>query len=171
MTDAGMQGEDIGAAQWLHRETVQPEWVDYNGHMNVAYYVLIFDHATDAALDWLDVGEHYRRRTGCSVFVGEMHVTYRQEVLEGDELMVATRLLANDERRLVLFHEMTCPRFDAVVASNEVLCVYVDLATRRASPWPADAAQTFARALAAQSHLPPPKLVGRAIDAVGRHSP
>ena len=79
--------------------------------MNVAYYVLIFDHATDAALDRLDVGEAYRRRAGCSVFVGEMHVNYRQEVVEGDALTVGTRLLAMDERRLVLFHEMTCSRF------------------------------------------------------------
>ena len=62
---------------------MRPEWVDYNGHMNVAYYVLIFDHATDATLDRLDVGEAYRRRAGCSVFVGEMHVIYRQELLEG----------------------------------------------------------------------------------------
>ena len=64
----------VDGSSWLYEETVRPEWVDYNGHMNVAYYVLIFDHATDAALDQLDVGEAYRRRAGCSVFVGEMHV-------------------------------------------------------------------------------------------------
>ncbi len=124
---------------------MRPEWVDYNGHMNVAYYVLIFDHATDAALDRLDVGEAYRRRAGCSVFVGEMHVNYRQEVVEGDALTVGTRLLATDERRLVLFHEMTCSRFPKPVASNEVLCVHVDLATRRPAPWPAGAVETLAR--------------------------
>ena len=77
-----------------------------------------------------------------------MHVNYRQEVLEGDALTVATRLLAGDERRLVLFHEMTCSRFAKPVASNEVLCVHVDLATRRPAPWPAGAVETLARALA-----------------------
>ena len=92
-----------------HGSTRRPygQWVDYNGHMNVAYYVLIFDHATDATLDRLDVGEAYRRRAGCSVFVGEMHVNYRQEVLRGRACDRYT-LLAFDERRLVLFHEMTC---------------------------------------------------------------
>jgi acyl-CoA thioester hydrolase len=168
MADAGTHGVQIDGSPWLHRENVRPEWVDYNGHMNVAYYVLIFDNATDAALDRLDVGEEYRRRTGCSVFVGEMHVNYRQEVLQGDALTVGTRLLGIDERRLVLFHEMTCSRFESAVASNEVLCVHVDLATRRASPWPADAASTLARALAARSHLPAPKLAGRGIRLAGR---
>ncbi|MBL8666488.1 MAG: thioesterase family protein, partial [Rhodospirillales bacterium] len=119
-----------------HREVVLREWVDYNGHMNVAYYVLAFDHATDAVLDRLGAGEAYRRASGCSVFVGEMHVNYLQEVVEGDELHVASRLLAMDEKRLVLFHEMTCPRLDGAVASNEVLCVHVDLGLRRAAPWP-----------------------------------
>ena len=161
----------MNGASWLHREGVRPEWVDYNGHMNVAYYVLIFDHATDAALDQLDVGEAYRRRAGCSVFVGEMHVTYRQEVMEGDELTVATRLLASDDRRLVLFHEMSCPRFATPVAGNEVLCVHVDLATRRAAPWPASATETLARALASQARLPPPKQAGRSIRLVAQSSP
>ena len=123
IADAGASGVPVDGSSWLYEETVRPEWVDYNGHMNVAYYVLIFDHATDATLDRLDVGEAYRRRAGCSVFVGEMHVNYRQEVLQGDELAIATRLLAFDERRLVLFHEMTCSRFEKPVASNEVLCV------------------------------------------------
>jgi acyl-CoA thioester hydrolase len=161
----------MNGAPWLHGESVRPEWVDYNGHMNVAYYVLVFDHATDAALDRLDVGEAYRFRAGCSVFVGEMHVNYRQEVHEGDSLTVETRLLAVDERRLVLFHEMTCPRFAKAVASNEVLCVHVDLANRRPAPWPVEAAETLARALAAHAQDAPPKNAGRAVRLAGRPVP
>jgi acyl-CoA thioester hydrolase len=165
----GIAGD--GSAWAIHHETVRPEWVDYNGHMNVAFYVLVFDHATDAALDRLMLGEHHRRQSGCSVFVGEMHVTYRREVLKGDELTVATRLLASDDRRLVLFHEMACSRFEALVASNEVLCVHVDLGTRRPAPWPAAAAETLARALASQARLPPPNQAGRSIRLVSRSSP
>jgi acyl-CoA thioester hydrolase len=167
MTDA----DAAASAGWRHREVVRPEWVDYNGHMNVAFYVLVFDHATDATLDRLMLGEDYRRQSGCSVFVGEMHVTYRQEVLEGDDLTVATRLLASDDRRLVLFHEMSCPRFAAPVAGNEVLCIHVDLGTRRAAPWPASATETLARALASQARLSPPKQAGRSIRLVSRSSP
>jgi acyl-CoA thioester hydrolase len=168
MTDAGMAATAGGGAWPPHREVVRPEWVDYNGHMNVAFYVLVFDHATDAALDRLMLGEEYRRQTGCSVFVGEMHVTYRQEVLQGDQLTVATRLLASDDRRLVLFHEMSCLRFPAIVASNEVLCVHVDLGTRRSVPWPAGVAEALA---AAETQLPPPKEAGRAIGLARRSSP
>jgi acyl-CoA thioester hydrolase len=171
MTDAGTAATAVGGAWPPHREVVRPEWVDYNGHMNVAFYVLIFDHATDATLDRLMLGEEYRRQTACSVFVGEMHVTYRQEVLEGDELTVATRLLASDDSRLVLFHEMFCPRFPAPLASNEVLCVHVDLDTRRAAPWSVAAGETLARVLASQAQLPAPKQAGRSIRLVSRSSP
>jgi acyl-CoA thioester hydrolase len=161
-----------GSPIWqCHRETVRPEWIDYNGHMNVAYYVLIFDHATDAALDGLGLGELYRKQSGCSVFVGEMHVNYRQEITEGDDATVATRLLATDERRLVLFHEMSCARFATPVAGNEVLCVHVDLATRRPVPWPAGAVETLSRALAGQARLPAPKLAGRSISLSPRSLP
>lgn len=146
-----------------HRERVLPGWVDYNGHMNVAYYVLAFDHATDAVLDRLGVGEAYRLATDCSVFVGEMHVNYLQEVMEGDDLQIDSRLLAMDEKRLVLFHEMTCPRLGQAVASNEVLCVHVDLGLRRAAPWPAAIAATLQCAVAAEADLPVPARSGRAI--------
>lgn len=149
--------------RFVHHERVLPEWVDYNGHMNVAYYVLAFDHATDAVLDWLGMGEAYRLATGCSIFVGEMHVNYLQEVMEGDELLIDTRLLAVDEKRLVLFHEMVCPRLAEAVASNEVLCVHVDLGLRRAAPWPAAIAATLRQAVAAEANLPVPARSGRAI--------
>jgi acyl-CoA thioester hydrolase len=147
-----------------HRETVRPEWVDYNGHMNVAYYVLVFDHATDAALDHLGLGEAYREANGCSVFVGDMHVTYRQEVGAGDRLTVTTRPLARDDRRLILFHEMTSDGIqDGYVASNEVLCVHVDLTTRRSAPWPPAGAEALARAVAADAANPPPRSAGRSV--------
>ena len=151
-----------------HRETVRPEWVDYNGHMNVAYYVLVFDHATDAALDGLGVGEAYREASGCSVFVGDMHVAYRREVAAGAGLTVTTRPLACDDRRLILFHEMTCARLDGIVAANEVLCVHVDLATRRPLPWPPDAGAALAAAVAADRSCPPPRFAGRAVSLPAR---
>ncbi|QLH41011.1 MAG: thioesterase family protein [Defluviicoccus sp.] len=146
-----------------YHETVRPEWVDYNGHMNVAYYVLVFDHATDATLDALGLGETYRIVHGCSVFVGDMHVTYRQEVGAGDALIVTTRLLARDAKRLILFHEMRSNGGDGVVASNEVLCVHVDLATRRSAPWPQEGAASLDRALAADGRDSPPLLAGRSV--------
>lgn len=154
----------ISATPWdLHQETVRVDWIDYNGHMNVAYYVLVFDHATDAVLDHLGAGGTYRAATGCSVFVVEAHVTYEQEVGLGDTLRVNSRLLEADGKRLRLYHEMRCPRLGGLVATNEVLCVNVSLASRRAVPWPDDLAERLRRAAADQAGLPRPLRAGRAI--------
>ena len=154
----------IGAGLWtLHSETVRPEWVDYNGHMNVAYYVLVFDHGTDAALDRLGLGEVYREATSGSVFVGEAHITYEQEVHAGQRLTVSSRVLGYDSRRLILYHEMFAEGLDGVVATNEVLCLHVDLRSRRTSPIPPEVRERIEAAHAAHTALPPPSRAGRAV--------
>lgn len=129
---------------------VRPEWVDYNGHMNVAYYVLIFDQATDAALDRFGLGEDYRRKTGCSVFVGEMRVRYLRELREGEAVEVMTRLLGSDEKRVLLFHEMRRPGDGRPAADTEVLCLHVDLGSRRTAVWPREVQERLASAVATQ---------------------
>lgn len=150
-------------APWAsHAEVVRPEWIDYNGHMNVAYYVLVFDHATDAALDHLGIGEVYRKATKSSVFVGEMHVTYEREVRAGEPIRVASRILAFDNKRLIVFHEMRNNQED-LVATNEVLCLHVDLASRRTAPLPARVAERIERIAVRHARLSRPSRTGRAI--------
>ena len=90
----------------LLRTAVRPEWLDYNGHMNVAYYMVVFDHGTDALLDRLGVGQRYRRATARSVYVLEAHLTYESEVKEGEVVRVTSQLIAADEKRLHVFHRM-----------------------------------------------------------------
>ena len=77
----------------LHRELVQKEWTDYNGHMNVAYFLLAFDHATDAFFDYVDLGCAYRERTNCSLFTLEAHISYARELKEGALLRFTTQLI------------------------------------------------------------------------------
>lgn len=161
MTDATFEQMDIPL--FVHRETVRPDWIDYNGHMNVAYYVLVFDHATDSVLDALDLGEAYRQRTTGSVFVGEAHVTYEQEVSEGALLTVSSRILGFDGKRMIVFHEMSGDGTEGLVATNEVLCLHVDLETRRTAPIPAAAATRLERVAVEHSALPRPSRAGRAI--------
>jgi len=161
VTQPDCQHEDAALAP--HVETVRPEWVDYNGHMNVAYYVLVFDHATDAVLDFLDLGEAYRQRTRGSIFVGEAHVTYEQEVNAGDRLSVSSRILGFDGKRIILFHEMYGEGVEGLVATNEVLCLHVDLDTRRTAPIPVAAAERINRAASHDSAFPRPSRAGRAI--------
>lgn len=117
-----------------HRETVRPEWVDYNGHMNVAYYVLVFDHGTDAFLDAVGLGATYRHAADKSMFVVESHVTYQAETRQGDNLKVETQVLGADGKKIHLFHRMSVDGVGETVATNEILLLHVDLSTRRATP-------------------------------------
>ena len=86
------------AAAAQHEDTVRPEWIDNNDHMNLAYYVLVFSNATDALARRLGLPGRLR--------VTQMHTVYQREVTLGDRLRVATHLLAADASRLHLFHEM-----------------------------------------------------------------
>ena len=118
----------------LHRETVRPDWVDYNGHMNVAYYVLVFDHATDTFLDEIGLDTAHREETGNSVFVAEAHVTYETEIMDGDKLRITTQVLDADAKRMHIFHRMYANGSGEVAATNELMILGVDLATRRVAP-------------------------------------
>jgi acyl-CoA thioester hydrolase len=146
-----------------HEETALPEWVDYNGHMNVAYYVMVFDHGTDKLLNHIGLGKVYRERTGQSVFVVESHVTYEQEVNAGDGLRVTSRILGLDDKRLRVFHHMHRVENDALAATNELMFLHVDLAARRTAPFPDEAARRIEALIESQSGLPHPPQAGRAI--------
>ena len=129
----------------IHRESVRAEWVDYNGHMNVAYFVLVFDHATDTIFDHVGLDESYRAETNNSVFVVEAHVTYDQEVLEGAALRVTTQILDIDDKRLHLFHRMYAGESDDLLATNELMILHMDMDIRRSAPFPKKALAHFKR--------------------------
>lgn len=147
----------------IHRSRVLPEWIDYNGHMNVAYYVLVFDRGSDGLLDSLGLGAAYRRATGRTVYVVEAHVTYEREVKEGDPLLLTTQLIASDAKRLHVFHRMLHAESGWLAATNELLFLHVDLAGPRATPFPAPAQAEITGLLAAHRDLPPPAQLGHRI--------
>jgi acyl-CoA thioester hydrolase len=122
-----------------HEETVRPEWIDYNGHMNVAYYVLAFDHATDKLLDALGIGEAYRRAANGSFFIVESHVVYRRELRLGDGLRVETEILGYDDKRLHGFSRMFRTAGGELAATYEFLGLHMDMTARRSAPFPAPA--------------------------------
>lgn len=145
----------------LHRETVRPEWIDYNGHMNLAYYLLAFDHATDKLYDHLGVGEAYLAAADCSVFICEAHVTYEREVYDGDPLRFTTQLLGYDAKRLHFFHAMYHADAGFLAATNELLALHVDLTERRTTPFPEPVVRRLAALDADHRRLPRPAQVGR----------
>ncbi|MEQ9361593.1 MAG: thioesterase family protein [Rhodospirillales bacterium] len=156
-------GDAPEAIPILHRETVQPDWIDYNGHMNLAYYVLVFDHATDALQDTVGLDAAYRAKTGGSIFVVEAHLTYDNEVTLGEEMRVRTRVLGVDGKRLHLFHERFAGDDDRLAATNELMILHVDLASRRTAPFPPPVLAHLERLKAAHGTLPEPSQAGRRI--------
>ena len=147
----------------VHREAVLPEWIDYNGHMNVAYYVLAFDHATDRLFDLLDLGAEYVRRTNNSTFVLETHVTYAQEVHEGDPLRFTAQLLDYDAKRLHYFLQMYHAEEGYLSATSEQIALHVSLDTRRTAPIPAEQHARLSVMMAAHQGLPRPAQAGSVI--------
>jgi acyl-CoA thioester hydrolase len=146
-----------------HRSTVLPEWIDYNGHMNVAYYVLAFDHATDAFLDYIGLDQDYRSKTGGSTFAVESFVTYQREVTEGAPLRFTTQLLACDAKRLRFFHRMFHATEGYLAATSEWLILHVDLNARRVSPMPAAVQERLAAIMEQHRILEIPGEAGRAV--------
>ena len=96
----------VEAPLCLHRGVIRPEWIDYNGHMNVAYYVLVFDQGSDDLLDYLGMDKDYRERSGFSTYVLESHITYEREMKEGDAYRVSVQLLDADAKRLHYFERL-----------------------------------------------------------------
>ncbi len=82
-----------------HREVVRPEWADYNNHLNDAFYLVIFSHATDAMMDQIGLDAAERERTKHSLFTAELHLNYLKEVKVGTEVRVETTFLGHDAKR------------------------------------------------------------------------
>ena len=122
----------------LWREVIQSEWTDYNQHMNVAYYTLVFDHAVDVFFSYVGLGKEYREATKGSTFAVEHHITYDREVVEGDEVYIESQLIGFDEKRLHHYHEMYNVNENYLASTCEFLSLHVDLSTRRVAPIPVE---------------------------------
>ena len=142
---------------------IRPEWIDYNGHMNVAYYVLVFDYATEAFWNYLGIGEEYLKRTGNSTFALESHITYQGEVKLGERVRVASQLLGVDAKRLHYMHRMYHADKGYLASTLECVSLHVSLTTRRGAPFPADRMAFLERVLTAHRRLALPAEAGRSV--------
>ena len=140
---------------------MRPEWIDHNGHLNLAYYIVLFDEATDALWSAIGLGHDYRARTGLGTFAVETHTLYLAELVQADETTATSIVLATDAKRLHIAHELRRSSDDAVAARQELMYLTVDLATRRSVPWPPETAASLAAAAAAHATLARPSWVGR----------
>jgi len=138
-------------------EDVRPEWIDYNGHLSEAYYVLVFGHATDAVMARLGMSAQYLTDTGTSLYTLEAHVRYLDEVPADVRLEVRSSVIGVSGKLLWLWHEMWCDGRQR--ASEEVLAVHVDTRAGHSSPF-SDEIRARAEALLE----PPPEHASRRID-------
>ena len=143
-----------------HEEPVQEAWVDYNGHLNVAYYTLIFDNAVDVFYPLCGLGKPYREATGMSTFAVERHIGYQREGNIGDSVKVTSQLLGYDEKRLHYFHTMYHATEGYQMATQEQLAVHVDLSIRKVVPFSDDPMAKLAEMWEAHKDLPVPPQVG-----------
>jgi acyl-CoA thioester hydrolase len=150
-------------AHGVHAMTqeVLPAWLDYNGHMNVAYYSLAFDLAGEELLKCAGMGEAYTQATQNSWMVLEAHITYQNEANLGDVLLLKSRVLDCNAKCAHLYQEMV--RGDTLLSTQEQLMLHVSLQTRRGAPFEPAVFAAMERMRAQQSGLPRPAWIGRQI--------
>jgi len=119
---------------YLTSKKIIKDWTDYNGHMNVAYYVLIFDiFGAEILMNKFQMGEESAKTTKKSTMIVESHITYNQEVKEGEDVDVNLIFFDHDKKRLQYKLEMVHKEKKYVASTIEVLSLYVDLDQRKVS--------------------------------------
>ncbi len=143
--------------------TVRPEWIDPNGHMNLAYYTMAFDLATDLIFDVFDCSYAYKDREGCGTFAAESHNMYEAEMLLGEQARMVTWVLGVDTKRVHLAHEMYRLDDGRRAATQELMYLHVDLRIRKVAPWPGNVRGRIQAAFDAHAAHPRPGWTGRRI--------
>ena len=115
----------------IANQIIKKEWTDYNNHMNMAYYVLVFDQIWEIILEKFKMGEQSAKTTNMSTMVVETHTTYNNEVKEGDEVEINLTFLDHDKKRLHFKMEMIEKSSKKIAATLEMLSLYIDLNQRK----------------------------------------
>ena len=115
----------------IANQIIKKEWTDYNNHMNMAYYVLVFDQIWEIILEKFKMGEQSAKSTKMSTMVVETHTTYNNEVKEGDEVEINLTFFDHDKKRLHFKMEMIEKSSKKLSATLEMLSLYIDLDKRR----------------------------------------
>jgi acyl-CoA thioester hydrolase len=142
---------------------VEPQWIDYNGHLNMAYYNVLFDRAVDEAYELIGIGVDYLKVHKHSTFTAEAHIRYLRELNDGDAVRVTFQLLDYDAKRVHYFEQLLHATENWVSATSENMTLHVDMASKKVVPFPETVMRTLAAMKAAHAALPRPEGVGRSI--------
>ena len=114
---------------------VEDQWIDYNGHFNMAYYAVLFDRTCDEAFELVGLGEEYLK-SGASFFTLETHTTYVRELHAGDRVKVTVQMLDYDAKRMHYVQEMFHAEEGWLSCTLEAICMHVDLNLKKSAPFP-----------------------------------
>jgi acyl-CoA thioester hydrolase len=142
---------------------IEDGWVDYNGHLNQAFYGVIFDRSIDHALYPAGLGPDYIEQRNCSFMTVESHTCFIREVLKTDPVQVTMRVLDVDDKRLHTFSEMRHAKDGWLAATSEYMFLHIDMTVRRTAPWPQDLRARLEALKTASASLPWPERAGRRI--------
>jgi len=141
---------------------VEPQWIDFNGHLNMAYYNVLFDRCADEAYRLMGFGPDYIRTRQHTTFSAEFHICYVRELHVGAKVRCSFQLIDHDEKRFHTYQELW-HEDGWLAATGEALGLHIDMSGPRVAPMPADIRANLAALQAAHDVLPRPDRVGRAI--------
>ena len=141
---------------------VESNWIDYNGHLNMAFYNVLFDRAVDEVFDLIGCGYDYVK-TGFSTFTAEVHLRYLRELHEGDPVRVTFQLLEYDSKRMHYFEQLFHAEEGFVSATSENMSLHVDMTAKKTAPFPPAIMARLAKMKASHGQLPRPEAAGRRV--------
>ncbi|MBX3569999.1 MAG: thioesterase family protein [Rhizobiaceae bacterium] len=141
---------------------LEKAWMDYNGHLNMAYYNVVFDRASDQAFDLLGVGAEYARERKLTIYTAEIHLCYVRELHLGDRVAGTFQLIDYDAKRIHSYQELV--HVDGWVAATcETLSLHIDMAGPKVAPFPSDIVTGLEAMFQSHYALPRPERVGRSV--------
>ena len=143
------------------RTEIKPEWIDFNGHFNAGYYMVVFD---DAVTDWMDfcgLTKAHRAEHDVTTFSVEGHITYERELAEGAPIEVRTQLLGWDAKKIHCINFMHHRDEGWLAATNELMSLHISNQTRRSAPMAPEVQERLADIETAHAQLPVPPQAGR----------
>ncbi|WP_192258411.1 thioesterase family protein [Mesorhizobium caraganae] len=141
---------------------IEKDWIDYNGHLNMAYYNVLFDRCSDEAFAAMGMGLDYVKERRLTIYTAEVHVCYVQELHLEHKVVVSFQLIDHDDKRLRAYQEIR--HVDGwLAATSETLSLHVDMSGPKVAPFPADVQAKVEAMRGAHSALPMPERAGRSI--------
>ena len=144
-------------------QKVEGQWTDYNGHLNMAYYNVLFDRCGDEAFAMLGLGADYVKRANCSFFTLEAHITYIRELHAGDDVRLTLQCLDFDAKRVHYVQQMFHASGGWLACVSENMVMHVDLAAKKSAPFPEDVLNRITALREAHKTLASPPQVGHRI--------